>query len=250
MAACTIRPVSQLPRSATSTAVPLTLRSNAAPTGVAPLVMRRSGLRFDAVHTATCPACGVRPTVQVERFTLRGQKRVVDIAERLLGPPSVVAVAVLSGLWMDTVWWPFILVFGPTAALSVAAATRLALSPRYRLKVALCPSCAASIRAARRKTRLARLFKNATAWGMVMLAPMVITPMFGDQLSLVGTVTAALALACSAGHWTERLWRRRADAQLPSPVHVSADEVRLLPPASWMPVLTAEAPALLQLPPG
>lgn len=238
-------PVTTVPKPATSTAVPLTLRNNAAPSEAAPLVMRRSGLGFDAVQTETCPACGLRPAVQVERFTLRGSHKLVEVAERLLSPPAVVAAAVVSGLLTDTMWWPFIMVFGPSTAISSAAGIRLSWSPRYRLKVALCPSCAAHIRAARRKTRQARLFKNSMAWGMVMLAPMVIMPMFENRLSLIGTVAATLALACSVGHWLERAWRQAADVQLPSPVRVSDNEVRLNPPASWMPVLRAEAPALL-----
>jgi hypothetical protein len=224
------------------------LRNNAAPSAVVPLLLKRSSLGSEAVQTATCPACGLRPARQVERFTLRANSPAVDLAEKLLSPPAVVAAALLSGFFIDTVWWPFIMVFGPSSAISIAAGIRLSWSARYRLKVALCPSCSATIRASRRRTRMARLVKNSAAWGLVMLAPMVFTPIFGDNLFLLGPVSGALALACSVAHWVERAWRGRADALLPLPDRVSDDGVRLLPPPAWMPVLREEAPGLLLLP--
>jgi hypothetical protein len=238
-------------RPSTSSAVPLTLRpaQHAAPSQA--LALRRDGLTYQALQTSTCPACGLRPpSAEPHRFTLRGKSRLVEAVERVFSPPTMLLAGMLSGFVLDNMWWPLLVVFGPSAAASNASMARLLWSPRYRLKVSLCPSCANTIRQARIQTRKARGLKHFGAWTMVMLAPAVLTNGLTGPFST--TVTALLAgtaglLSC-VGHWLERDRKTKADAMLPALESVTAENAQLLPPETWMPVLSEQSSTLL-LPP-
>ncbi|MBI5495596.1 MAG: hypothetical protein HY904_11280 [Deltaproteobacteria bacterium] len=198
----------------------------------AALIVPRDGMGYASLHAEVCPSCHARVPQALERFTLRPETARAAALEALLSPPAVLLASMALRLLGDTLWWPLVFLFGPSLALSTAAGLRIRLK-RFRLKAALCPACAASIRAARRRVRVHRTLKNLSAWGMVMLAPVAFTPLGEHYRVLVAPLAAVLAGGCSVLFILERASRRRAAALLPALTHVDEQGALLQLPASW-----------------
>ncbi len=237
----------------TSSAVPLALRQVTSSGGLAATALKlpKDGLSYAPLLAHTCPACGLRPPLQeLHKFTLRGISARVEWVDRLSSPPVVMGAALWAGFLGAAMWWPLLFMLGPLAAISNAATARWMWSPRFRLKVSLCPACAAEVRRARRSTRVARTVKNLAAWSLVMLAPSMFAAVPGMEqlasLGLLGPLAGVMGVVSSVAYLVERARRKVADGMLPALVAVTPDHVQLVAPARWMPVLeTAPDVALL-----
>lgn len=240
--------MSQLPTTPAAVTVPARAVGE---TSLRTIHLGRDGLGFESLQTATCPQCSARPATRTEILHLQKPPGWLPTMETWASLPTVLALAtaliMASGGSRDLhALGMLVLFFGPSVVLSHWGVSRILKSQRFRLKVQVCPACAAQLRHAQDGSKRYRRIRNVGAWMLVLLSPagMGVGPA-SQMIPAWGVASMAAAVTSLAAWWMERRAASLESHAAPALLAASDVAATVAIPASWHTVLAAQQPAVL-----